>query len=204
MVLQFSQNWGIIMAKKTKLLSNKDNYFTATDGFDWNINGRKGNDTIFGAKGNDTLIGGKGDDRLEGNGGNNVLFGQDGNDDFHGGNGKATIYGGAGDDYIIASRKGSVMEGGRGGDELTGGKGKDTFVYKAGDSLTGPGQSDSIYRFQVGKDKIDLSSMTGANVVIVDAYGTNTLIRIDKDLDGTFDEGILVVNRTITENDLIL
>jgi Ca2+-binding RTX toxin-like protein len=201
---------GDTMAKtKTKNLSKKADSFKATDGFHWNIDGLKGKDTIYGASGNDTLHGGKGDDWLYGKSGNNVLFGDDGNDNLYGGvlvggKSKSTIYGGAGDDTLFASAGGSVLEGGIGSDDMIGKKGKDVFVFRAGDSGNSAFDWDHVFDFKIGKDKIDLSALNGAPFTLVTAYGPDTLIRIDANSDGTYDQSIQVVNVKLTAADIIV
>jgi Ca2+-binding RTX toxin-like protein len=194
---------------KTKQLTKKADAFTAIDGFHWNIDGLKGADTIHGAGGNDTLVGGKGNDWLYGEGGKNVLFGDAGDDILYGGTlvrstAKSTINGGAGDDTLYASAGGSVMEGGVGTDDMTGKKGKDIFVFKDGDSSADSFYWDHVFDFKVGKDKIDLSAFNGAPVQLVTAAGPDTLIRIDANSDGTYDQSIQIVGVKITTADLIV
>lgn len=81
-----------------------------------------------------------------GNDGDNILVGNSGWNSLRGGAGNDTIDGGAGDD---------VISGGSGNDTLTGGTGADKFVFDA--TLTS-GNADHITDFEVGVDKIVLSS----------------------------------------------
>lgn len=81
-----------------------------------------------------------------GNDGDNILVGNSGMNSLRGGAGNDTIDGRGGDD---------VITGGSGLDQLTGGAGADKFIFDA--TLTS-GNKDSITDFQVGVDKIVLSS----------------------------------------------
>jgi Ca2+-binding RTX toxin-like protein len=98
------------------------------DGND-NVHTGNGDDTIFGGNGNDSLQSGKGDDALFGGWGDDFLFG---------GSGVNTLVGGLGDDqYFVGSfRDGNF----------------NTIVLNPGDG------ADTALRFNVGKDRIDLSA----------------------------------------------
>lgn len=89
--------------------------------------------TLIGTNGSNTLHGGAGNDTIDGRGGWDWLYGEGGND------------------RII---------GGTGNDDLFGGSGADTFDYNAAnESPRGVGQRDFIHDFEVGVDKIDLSTI---------------------------------------------
>ena len=112
--------------------------------------GEDGNDNLFGGNDDDILIGGDGKDNLDGGLGNDILlggkgknklFGGDGNDILIGDSSKDTIYGGFGDDLLVGIT---------GKDKLYGGFGSDIFIFGNGDG------KDTIFDFQVGKDKIGL------------------------------------------------
>ena len=149
------------------------------------LKGGKGNDVLEGGEGNDKLLGGKGDDILKGGAGDDILKGGKGSDILEGGEGNDKLFGGKGDDTLI---------GGKGDDILKGGKGDDTFVYNAGDGndkiIGGKGQDvlhlADVAASQIGEDwqitdkkgnavnasefivddKLDLSSLKGAGVLI--------------------------------------
>ncbi len=89
---------------------------------------------------------GDGDDMVWGDNGNNTITGNGGNDGLYGGNGNDTLYGGDGND---------TLAGGAGDDRLFGGTGSDTFVCYAGSQI------DTVYDFEDGADRIDLSNMIG-------------------------------------------
>jgi Ca2+-binding RTX toxin-like protein len=92
-----------------------------------------------------------------GNGLNNVIEGSIGNDEISGAAGNDTLFGRAGADTLDGSVGDDVIEGGAGLDELTGGAGNDVFLYRldAPVDLASLGE-DTIFGFEVGKDKIDL------------------------------------------------
>ncbi|MGL4321948.1 MAG: fasciclin domain-containing protein [Paracoccaceae bacterium] len=96
------------------------------------VDGNGGNDIIFGGRGNDVLLGGTGNDVLFGNRNNDTIKGDDGRDVIHGGSGNDVITGGAGFDLLL------------------GNAGMDTFVFTKGS------QTDRIFDFRNGTDKIDL------------------------------------------------
>ena len=88
---------------------------------------------------------------LTGTSGGNTLRGGNGNDTIDGRDGWDWLYGGAGNDRII---------GGNGNDDLFGGAGADVFDYNAiSETPPGGGQRDFIHDFEVGVDKIDLSTI---------------------------------------------
>ena len=115
-----------------------------------NLSGGDSKDTLFGDNGDDKLSGGKGNDILFGGRGNDYLFGDSGDDKLFGGNGNDYLFGGSGNDNLC---------GDSGADRLTGDEGNDTFSYLSiDDSLS---QSpDTITDFEMGKDKIDISTFS--------------------------------------------
>ncbi|MBC8798296.1 immunoglobulin-like domain-containing protein, partial [Shewanella algae] len=124
-------------------------------------------------------------DIIRGGDGSDILFGQGGNDELYGGNGNDMLFGGNGNDLLV---------GGNGDDRLTGGQGVDTFSWKAGETGT-----DHITDFELNKDKLDLSELLlGEEHNSLEQYfefsvaDGNTTISIDADLDGEFDQHIVL------------
>jgi hypothetical protein len=131
-------------------------------GGDDSLRGLAGNDEIFGDAGVDRISGGDDDDSLDGGAGRDSLFGEAGNDTLLGGIDDDVLQGGAGLDRL---------DGGYGRDSLTGGADSDIFVYRSGYGL------DTVYDFQNGTDRIDLSSMglTFNNLVLLQS-GYNVIV----------------------------
>lgn len=100
----------------------------------------------------DVINGLDGDDVLRGLGGNDTLRGGDGND---------TLYGGDGDD---------LLDGGAGNDALYGDAGSDRFL------LTPNSGTDTIYGFEVGKDRLQLADGLSSDQITVSQRGTSTAI----------------------------
>ncbi|MBO2558487.1 type I secretion C-terminal target domain-containing protein, partial [Shewanella algae] len=124
-------------------------------------------------------------DIIRGGDGSDVLFGQGGNDELYGGNGNDMLFGGNGNDLLV---------GGNGDDWLTGGQGVDTFSWKAGETGT-----DHITDFELNKDQLNLSDLLlGEEHNSLEQYfefsvaDGNTTISIDADLDGEFDQHIVL------------
>ncbi|MEE1655217.1 right-handed parallel beta-helix repeat-containing protein [Microvirga sp. CF3062] len=83
------------------------NVFRGT-GFDEDLSGRSGNDTIRAMGGNDYVLGDGGHDRLYGGDGRDWLFGGTGNDRLYGGRGNDTLLGDTGRDvFVFDTRLGS-------------------------------------------------------------------------------------------------
>ncbi|OIN14466.1 hypothetical protein BFS86_11775 [Shewanella algae] len=124
-------------------------------------------------------------DIIRGGEGSDILFGQGGNDELYGDNGNDMLFGGNGNDLLV---------GGNGDDWLTGGQGVDTFSWKVGETGT-----DHITDFELNKDKLDLSELLlGEEHNSLEQYfefsvaDGNTTISIDADLDGEFDQHIVL------------
>jgi len=151
------------------------------------IDGGDGNDTLFGGSGNnslaggagidvliaedgnDTLLGGAGNDVIYGFGGDDIVDGGDGGDTIFGGAGNDTLRGGAGDDVIADISGNDSLDGGDGNDVVNGLAGDDRVTGGNGDNIVlgGTGADvfyqagtgiDRILDFQIGIDKIELSS----------------------------------------------
>jgi hypothetical protein len=157
----------------------------------------------------DGVQGSGGADLIFGNAGNNVLSGGDGSDFLFGLSGTDSLFGGSGQDLLV---------GGAGADSLLGNSGtsgdgvEDRFVYlSASDSGVTGATRDSIFGFEDGFDKIDLSRIdanTKNGAAINDAF---TYINVDSDLNpgATFQSNVaggqlrsyLVSNGHIVEGD---
>jgi Ca2+-binding RTX toxin-like protein len=110
-----------------------------------------GDDTVTGDGFANDLFGGSGADRIAGGNGNDLLFGDTGNDVLNAGSGADNLFGGPGNDALFGS--GDV-------DFMWGGAGIDRFDFNAitESGVTGAA-SDFIRDFQVGTDRIDLSTI---------------------------------------------
>ncbi|WP_299472385.1 M10 family metallopeptidase C-terminal domain-containing protein [uncultured Roseibium sp.] len=94
--------------------------------------------------------------------------------------------GGAGNDLLIGTDLGETLDGGAGLDTLVGGGGADTFVLSHDDF------ADIIADFEVGEDRLDLSSLLEANFntadvgdyVQVERNGDDAVLSVDKDGTG--------------------
>ncbi|MGN7808103.1 cadherin-like domain-containing protein, partial [Ensifer sp. 22521] len=108
-----------------------------------------------------------------------------GADTLNGGIGIDYLYGSGGDDQLSGGAGNDLLNGGQGIDTLSGGTGVDTFQGTAAE-LNG----DTITDYQIG-EKIELlqSSDTAPNVRLV-ASGSDTLLEIDSDNNGSFETSI--------------
>jgi serralysin len=113
------------------------------------------NDTLAGQDGNDLIVGGGGNDNLYGEAGNDREFGEDGNDNVWGFAGNDELYGQNGNDNVNGGDGDDLINGGAGTDMLIGGIGSDRFVF---DAALGPSNVDTIADYQLGQDRIELSS----------------------------------------------
>ncbi len=115
----------------------------------------------------------------------------------NGGMGNDTISGGLGNDFLVGGAGDDRLAGGGGEDTLLGGGGADTFVLN-------DMQSDvTIVDFVSGTDRIDLSmfGITSANVT-TSMVGTNMIVSVDSNSDGTADFDITLTNSTSVSADL--
>jgi len=146
------------------------------------IGGNNGDDRLLGGNGNDTVYGGDGNDRLDGNDGDDLVYGQNGNDivsgglgddRLFGGDGNDDIRGGEGADEIFAGEGRDIIEGGQGADQLKAWEqvsAVDIFVFNEGDSGLQGGATDTIFGFESGTDKIDLTSIDGLAFIDGDTF----------------------------------
>lgn len=157
-----------------------------------NAVGGAGDDRLAGNVAENRLVGGRGDDVLIGRGGDDLLNAGGRNDALFGGRGADRLSGGSGDD---------MLQGGQGTDSLTGGAGADVFVF---DRLSGGkarNKADQITDFEIGIDKILIEPAGSAEFelalsgmansagpsIATRGVGTDTLVRVDFDGDGSPD-----------------
>jgi Ca2+-binding RTX toxin-like protein len=193
--------------------------------------GGAGHDVMDSRWGDDFLFGGDGHDDMRGGSGNDWMRGGTGNDQMIGETGRDTMWGDDGDDRMSTGDSGLMM-GGAGNDALLmggtgvtayGGTGADSFVF------IGPAFQGRIADFQQGSDGINVNTHVGgiwsrdtlradgpnALDVLVDGKEAghinwmhklgDTLIQIDRDMDGASDYSILLTGTfTMSAADFIL
>ncbi|MBV1692302.1 right-handed parallel beta-helix repeat-containing protein [Novosphingobium sp. G106] len=180
-----------------------------------NGSGNELDNQIFGNDSGDLLHGLAGNDVLQGGAGNDILFGDDGNDTLKGGPGDDQLHGGAGND---------IIEGGVGNDKMWGDAGADKFIFR--DESVKAHDSDEIFGFERGVDKIDLSAID-ANInargnnafkligaqdfhhssgeLQAKPYGDGIMVSGDVNGDGSPDFQILVHNiAALSKSDFVL
>jgi Ca2+-binding RTX toxin-like protein len=186
--------------------------------------GEAGGDTILGRGGNDEIYGGSGRDTLRGGSGDDVLDGGDGHDTLQGGAGSDFLFGGAGRDELKGNAGADTLEGGLGRDFLYAGVDNDvdTFVFRHLEDSGRGRNSDQIFQFDSGEDKIDLqfidantllvgdqsfefSEGRAAHSIWVTDSKRDLLVRGDVDGDARHDFEIVLNNLSdISEYDFIL
>ncbi len=181
-------------------------------GGDDTLIGGSGNDHIYGEQGNDSIDGGEGidslretsdtnfiltDTSLTGNGTDTIanierafLAGGDraniivasgftGNAYLYGRAGNDTLTGGTNNDFLYGEQGNDLINGGLGNDRLYGGDGNDIFVLS---SVAG---KDTIYDFEDGFDKLDLSDGLIFENLTIAVSGSNTNILQDNQILAT-------------------
>jgi len=200
-------------------------------GADW-LYGGADRDVMSGSFGDDYLYGGDGNDDLRGGSGNDWMRGGAGNDMMSGDAGRNTMWGDDGDDRMTTGEAGLMM-GGNGNDTLLmggadvtayGGSGGDSFVFARGAALQG-----RVVDFQQGSDILQVDAYVGrfltrdtlradgsnAFDVLVDGKEAghiewlhklgDTLVQIDRDMDGASDYSILLTGTvSLTAADFVL
>ena len=131
--------------------------------------------------GNDKVIGNAADESIWLGNGSDYAFGQGGNDRLFGGYGSDSLWGATGNDVLFGGSGNDRLSGGEGQDTLTGGAGADVFVFDRPPATTAA-EVDTITDFTNGVDKINLATLTWADVAVV-AQGNNSLVQaIDTDI----------------------
>jgi Ca2+-binding RTX toxin-like protein len=171
-----------------------DDDLKGDDGDD-DISGDDGDDHISGKGGDDRISGDDGDDDLKGKGGDDDLDGGSGDDSLSGSGGKDKLFGNDGNDKLRGQGSNDRLDGGADDDLLIGGGGKDVFLFTSGFG------SDTIKRFDKGKDVIDLSGtdLTFADLKIERAHG-DTIITTS---EGTITIDKVSGGKTVGEDDFL-
>ncbi|MEH1943814.1 MAG: calcium-binding protein [Nostoc sp.] len=144
-------------------------------GYDDNIVGNDGNDTLNGSNsGNDTLKGGAGDDYLSGSvRGDNILDGGDGNDILVSlaGSSNNTLIGGNGDDILRADVS-FKTDSSDGNDILIGGYGNDTLYGDNTINIANPIDTFAFNNYNEGTDTIfNFNTTNGLIQLSADGFG---------------------------------
>ena len=194
----------------TELTDGNDNWF-AIFGFDYNIYGAGGNDTLDSGGGNDFLAGGDGNDTIYGGNGDDNLFGDAGNDTLVGEGGVDQLFGGDGDDILVSHFRstltfgmestadaifdhGGFMDGGTGNDVLfvdtaldgalgiDGGGGTDRIDFNADLNVWFDGVPSSV-----PFNQLDLETGNGTTAL----GGTLTVARVERIFGGDYRDKFL-------------
>jgi Ca2+-binding RTX toxin-like protein len=182
-----------------------DDFLVGLGGNDWLIGGQGSGDA---ASGSDNLAGGQGNDLYYVDSTDRILESANEGDDlavaftsFAVGAGQSVetiaavdsagavaLTGNELAQSLYGNASGNVLDGGAGNDHLVGGGGSDRFVFAGS-----PG-NDSIGDFSSGTDKIDLSAYhITMNEISASNSGSNTVLSIDSNDDGTSDFTITLI-----------
>ena len=130
------------------------------------VDGGKGDDTLFGGSGNELFFGGRGNDFVDGNGGTDTAFLGEGDDTFvwDPGDGNDTVEGQSGFDTHIFN--------GAGGNEIfaaTANNGRVTFTRSAGNIVMDLNSIEALdLRALGGTDTVNINDLTGTDLTSVD------------------------------------
>ncbi|HEY5896177.1 MAG TPA: putative Ig domain-containing protein, partial [Burkholderiales bacterium] len=144
--------------------------FVRGDARDNILFGGIGDEKLEAKGGNDVLFGGLGNDTMKGGQGNDILQGGEGNDALKGGNGRELLDGGNGDDTIVAGTGSDLIVGGRGNDTIRTGSGSDVILFNRGDgadTVIGDGRGDNTLSLGGGIRAGDLSLSKAGKDLIV-------------------------------------
>jgi hypothetical protein len=122
---------------------------------------------------------------------------------LQGDSGNNRLIGGAGNDVIDGHSGNDLIIGGGGSDALFGGAGNDTFKYLAANDST-VAAPDTIFDFQTGVDKIDLTGVhaAGAGTYGIAHNATGSYLFVDVNGDGVNDMLIQIVG-TLNTSDVL-
>ena len=123
--------------------------------------GQDGDDTIRGGRRDDRIYGGDDDDLIYGESGDDVIYGDgnstssdNGDDVIYGGDGDDRIFGGPDDDYIKGEDDDDRIYGREGRDELYGDRGEDRIYGDEGDDNLFGGPNNDRLRGDEGRDRL--------------------------------------------------
>ena len=137
------------------------------------ISGTTKDDNLYGTNAAEIISGGRGDDNISGNGGGDTLIGGRGDDDIYGGFEADEISGGRGDDFIFGNGGNDLINSGFGFDTVFLGKGEATVILDQGEGF------DTIFNFQLGATKFEVSSLDNLNFADSDS-GAEIFLQGDK------------------------
>lgn len=158
----------------------------------WGVDLITGFENVTGGAGNDQLAGDAGANVLQGLGGADLLQGRGGNDTLTGGPGADRLTGGAGADILIG---GSTLIGGADG-------ARDVFAFASAleSRFATP---DQIWSFEHGRDKIDLSALTGVQTATLITANGVTQVLIDTNPSAPGFDMRIAVHGAVTAGDII-
>lgn len=144
------------------------------------------------------------DPNITGTDARDFIVGRQGADTITGGKGADIMYGGERTFYVPIGDAGNTFPTYYGDNQA------DTFVFHKGDSGMGAGNRDIIRGFDVGKDKIDLTSLGADLHYSYFVTAGKVMLNIDSDHNGKWDMQISVITShlhdpsTFSSADLIL
>ncbi|MDO8464350.1 MAG: Ig-like domain-containing protein, partial [Gallionella sp.] len=173
-------NGDVNVLRNFETVQFSDGAYKLATGNEHELEGGRGNDTLYGTSGSNELDGEEGNDTLHGFAGDDELEGEEGND---------TLYGGSGDDELEGDSGSDKLYGGSGNDELTGGDGQDVFAWTLTDrGAPGNAAVDIITDFHENgsnKDSIDLRNLLEGEEHAQGAGNLLSYLRVSKDGNDT-------------------
>ena len=137
------------------------------------ISGTTKDDNLYGTNDAEIISGDGGDDNISGNGGGDTLIGGTGDDDIYGSFEADEISGGTGDDFIFGNGGNDLIDSGLGFDSVFLGAEETTVVLDKGEGF------DTIFNFQLGATKFEVSSLNNLSFTDSDA-GAEIFLEGDK------------------------
>ena len=171
--------------------------FTGTQGVE--VKGGAGVNTVTGTGLADIITGGAKDDVLSGGAGNDKISGGDGKDTITGGTGADVLSGGAGVDTFVIAAGDSLVATADSITDLAFGVGGDIIKFNGGAtaataanilSLSAAAQANVTAAATLAAAATQVAVETsGAKIVTVFTYGTDTYLMYNNADDNTFDDG---------------